>query len=235
MHSGPAPGRTLTLALPAQYEDASTAFEKWLLALWQCSPKSIWVLRLGPAPISLELRAAAGQVRYQVRLANRLSVDVTKALLSAHFSGLELTEGGESQQAFAPPGAILNFGLRSPGWIDLPNDKTPEGIAGVLRAMEQLATDDAALVQILLEPTWMSTEDGRQPAFWLAGRIVAASSSTEAAGAKAQLVAASFGQFAGFNGLRFSRPQALKARDARTIERRLWPHLLSHRDLLTPK
>ena len=75
---------------------------------------------------------------------------------------------------------------------------------------------------MLVEPTWMTTEDGRQPAFWFSGRVAVAGSDCESAARQLAPIGASFGQFAGFNSVRFSRNRALTRASLRSIIERRW-------------
>ncbi len=230
-------GRTLSLALPAHCEDSIAATEKWLLSLWQASKKSNWSLWRGRATVALEYVAEAGEVRLQHYLASELLAEVSRALLSSHFPGIELAEESGSREGLDQNDyrASVDFRFRSPGWIDLPKDKDPDAQHGLLGALNGTDPDQFALVQFLLTPTWMTTEDGRQPAFWFIGRIVAAAPSLPACRSRLHLISASLGQFAGFNGFRVSPPRRLQPSDIDAIQERRWPRrLLAPGEPVTP-
>ena len=218
---------TLSVAVPATSEDPAESSAKWLLALWQASRKLTWRLWRDRAAISLEYSATAALVRYQVHFARPLLAQVTSPVLRALFPGLDIIESDGSEVGQIPNSthaALTTFRLRSPGWVDLPKDSAPDGVTSLIAALADLDRGEAALVQLLLEPTWMSTEEGRQPAFWLAGRIAASATTYHAARERGRVLAAAFGQFSGFNGFSFSRVRSMTAADRESILQRRWPH-----------
>src|SRR3972149_4717464 len=213
---------TLSVAVPATSEDPAESSAKWLLALWQASRKLTWRLWRDRAAISLEYSATAALVRYQVHFARPLLARVPSPVLRALFPGLDIIESGGSEVGQIPNSthaALTTFRLRSPGWVDLPKDSAPDGVTSLIAALADLDRGEAALVQLLLEPTWMSTEEGRQPAFWLAGRIAASATTYHAARERGRVLAAAFGQFSGFNGFSFSRVRSMTAADRESITR----------------
>lgn len=224
MNSQPHGARTLALEVPASCEQPAKAAEKWLLALWQASPKKTWSVWREKAPISLEYISDKGSVSYQCHFPDPLLADITQAILPAHYRGIGTPEGDElvSPSEARLDGALITFHMRSPGWVDLPKDAEPEGVGGILGALASASAAQSAVVQILLSPTWMRTEDGMQPAFWLAGRVAAWGVAT-GAHQLVRRIAAAFGQFAGFNGLRFSGVTTLGANNWSSILARRWP------------
>jgi energy-coupling factor transporter ATP-binding protein EcfA2 len=108
--------------------------------------------------------------------------------------------------------------LRHPGWVELPDESAPERVLGLLESLANRSADQRSLIQILLQPTWMTTDDGRQPAFWLAGRVAASGGSSRLA-----LLKASLGQFSGLNGVRFGRTETVRSGIERALNRRTWP------------
>lgn len=220
-------GNVLVLGVPVHCDEPVAGVEKWLLGLWQGSKKRTWSFWRGEATISLEFQVSSGRLHYQIYLASPPLADLTLALLSAHFPGIEAWPPEDGLAPLAPgAGSIVTFGLRSPGWVELPKDGAPESVAGLLAALGGIPPDESAIVQLLLEPTWMTTEDGRQPAFWLAGRIASLASRPPVARQRTHVIASAFGQFAGFNGLRFSRPRNLTNADMSAMARRRWPRQL---------
>lgn len=216
----------LRLELPLHSEDSAAASQKWLLSLWEASRKSTWSLWRNRATISLEYVAEPGDVRYEVHFSHPLLAGVSRAVLPAYFPGIEVSPAepeSTDRVLESSLGCLLTFKLRSAGWVDLPKDVDPEGVSALVATLESLGKLRAILVQLLLEPTWMTTEDGRQPAFWLMGRIAAVGSSESDAWQKARLVGAALGQFAGFNGFRLSHVRRLTAADRRSIAERRWP------------
>jgi hypothetical protein len=221
-------GRTLSLALPAHCEDTTAATEKWLLSLWQASKKLNWLIWRPHAAITLEYVAEAGGLRLQHFVRSPALADVSRAILAAHFPGIEITEQADSLDGLTAieHRAVVDFRFRSPGWIDLPKDKDPDGMHGLLACLASTKPDEFAMLQLLLTPTWMSTEDGRQPAFWFMGRIVAAARTQGACRGRLHLIGASLGQFAGFNGFRSTATRPLSPSGCRAIAERRWPRAL---------
>ncbi len=219
-----ASGRTLALELPASCDEPAKATEKWLLSLWEASRKSTWLLWRDRAAISLEYVADLGKVWYQCHFTDALLADVTRAVLPVHCAGMEIAErdGLPTRPPGDSTGRFVTFQMRSPGWVELPKDAAPEGVGGIVGALGSLGSNQSAIVQILLSPTWMTTEDGRRPAFWLAGRVATLAGDGNTADRLARRIAAAFGQFTGFNGLRFSTSTLLRDRDARSIADRRW-------------
>ena len=219
-------GRIVRLELPQESVEPEARSEKWLLALWQASKKRTWSLWRSRAAISLEYVVQSGNVHYQCYFADPLLSHVTRSILRAHFDGLEttITDSIEfNQQLARRAGVSVVFQLRSAGWVEMADHAAPQGVLGLLGALSETRDAGTGLVQLLLQPTWMTTDDGRQPAFWLAGRVVAAASRREDAWRQAQSIAASFGQFAGFNGFRFARPRTLTGASLKSVVERRWP------------
>ena len=229
------PARSLALAVPARSEHAAKATEKWLLSLWQATPKATWSLWRSRAQIALEYLALDAHVSLRVHFRSPPLGDLTTAVLPALIPGLELEQCPDDALDFSEMlenAAVTTIGLRSPGWLDLAKDDDPESVHGVLDSLAGLSANGTALIQLLLDPTWMTTDDGKQPAFWLAGRVVVGLRAGRDPRNRTHLLASSFGQLAGFNGLRFSPAKRMTRRDVRAISerrplRRLLPSLLT--------
>lgn len=217
--------RTLVLRPPAHCEDATRATERWLLSLWQSEPKRSWRLWREAAAISLEYVGNGEGVSLQTSLRDPVAADLSRHLLANLIPGVDLADEEAFHGGNDPHMHIVSTtcSLRSPGWLDIPKDNDPEGVLGVLAALEGLEGSDSGLLQLLLEPAWMRTEDGRQPAFWLAGRIVTTSSSRQRALQRARLVVGALGQFGGFNGLRVGPIRFHGFDQIRAAQTRRWP------------
>jgi energy-coupling factor transporter ATP-binding protein EcfA2 len=219
----------LELEVPALCEDGGAAAAKWLLALWQSARKPTWRFWRHRAAIALELWADNDRVSHRLRFSRSFLAEISLSILPTLFPGCEVNPISNSPTDYlsSQKAATAIFQFRSPGWVELPKDEGPEGVDGVIGAMHHLRPREHALVQLLLEPTWMTTEDGRQPAFWFAGRIAAAASTGYARSARlVQVLASAYGQFAGFNGLRFSRTRAMSIAALRSMDDLSWPHRL---------
>lgn len=228
--------RTLTLALPARCEHAGSATEKWLLSLWHASFKDRWALYLPVAPLALEFVVADDLVSYQIHLRGLVLAQLTRSVLNGFLPGIELEVTDDTIFATRPShGAFSELRLRYPGWIEFAKDVEPDGAAAIIEALSNVHAPASAIVQILLNPTWMTTEDGRRPAFWTCGRIAVDSADVHDARRQANVLAASFGQFTAFNGIRSRPAQPMTKTAAEAIANRRWSRaLLPSASLATP-
>jgi hypothetical protein len=216
--------KTLVFELPHHVKDPVAATEKWLLTLWQSATKSGPTLWRGRAPISLEYVATAEGVRYQVCLRDQVLADATRTLLPSLFSGLDFASQVEQELTLGDAGIVLPFTLREPGWVDLTAEKAGEGVNGVLQALASRRPHETTVVQVLLDPTWLTVENELpEPAFWFAGRIVATAEDHASAQRVASVVESAFGQFAGQNGIAFWDPRNLTRGELTAATNRLWP------------
>ncbi len=212
----------LTLALPARCEDPLPAVEKWMLALWEASRKISWRLCFNLAPISLEYRRAESQVLMGVHVSNRILRQISLSVVPSLIPGVEVVRGDDGVFEGHDHAAVCSFRLRSPGWVELPKEVAPSGVGGIVATLGRLEDHESAVVQLMLKPTWMTTEEGRQPAFWFVGRIAARSKTVQIAQQHVRVISSAFGQFAGFNGLRISRARPMTAADLRAVNKRRW-------------
>ncbi len=215
---------TLRFAPPLRCEHTTTATEKWLLALWQLGAKSSWRLWRRSAAISVEYVAHHSRITLQAHCARRDLSTLTTGMLPGLIPGAEIDEGDEAAEAFGTfrSWSTAPFQLWNPGWIELARDAHPSAVDGIISVLSGLPEGTSGLIQILLQPTWMRTEDGRQPAFWLAGRVAAGSCSMRAAAGSARILSGTLGQLTGFNGLRCGRIRSASAGDQRAILERRW-------------
>lgn len=217
----------LSLELPSHCPNSSAATQKWLLALWQGSRTRIWARWRRHAEISLEYVSIAGATELRVYLHSPLHAAATRTLLASHFPGIELSSPrSDPTEQLEPAGVSSEFHLRSPGWVDLPREAEPDGVLGLLGALGALGRNEAAIIQLLLQPTWIATDDGRRPAFWFTGRLATTTSHPGAARSRSALLASTFGQFAGLNSFVFGRPRPLGRAARRSVSERRWPRAL---------
>ena len=227
--------KTLRLALPARCVESSSAIEKWLLALWQSSAKQLHPVLFHHAPISLEYVSDQNEVALQVHLHHAGHAASSLAMLPALFSGIDIEERADDPEFEGPGlGALAEFRLRSPGWVDLKKETAPDSANAIIQALAAIPFDASAIVQLLLTPAWMTTEDGRQPAFWLSGRIVASARSEFEAKRIVSVVASSFGQFGAFNGVRTGPVRRMTASHLRAVRQRSLSSVLPLTNVVTP-
>lgn len=221
-------GVSIGLYPPHEAEDGLAVIRSWLLSLWQVSHKSPWRLWRSSAPISLEVVSTFERLSYQVYLPTEAHAALSRRLLRAHLPGLETPMIDDLVPAAASQGAgiITTLNVRHPGWIEMGNLGPVEAVLGVLSAATIEDEGATALVQLLLQPTWMTTEDGREPAFWLSGRLVTTASAPATAKESLLHVSGALGQFAGFNGITSSRPRRLTPHDIAAVVGRRWTRRL---------
>jgi hypothetical protein len=228
--------KTLRLALPARCPDPTSAAEKWLLALWQLSSKHVHPLFFHHVPISLEYVASENEVFLQANFRSSDLASSSYVLLPALFPGIDVEEvrGSNELRDVGTKGASCEFRLRSPGWVDLKKDGDPDSTNAIVQALSSISGAASVVVQLLLTPAWMTTEDGKQPAFWLSGRIAASGATVHDAKQMIAVVASSLGQFTGFNGVRIGTMHPLTAERLRSIRERSLSGWLPHTTIVTP-
>ena len=227
--------KTLRLALPARCPEPTSATEKWLLALWQLSATQLHPLFTHQAPISFEYLKQQNEVALQVHLQSSRLLASTIALLPALFPGIDIEELADDElMDVGAEGTVRDFRLRSPGWVDLKKDAGPDSTNAIVQALASLTGSTTAIVQLMLTPAWMTTEDGRQPGFWLSGRVAAIASNEQEARSATSVVASSLGQFGAFNGVRIGSIRSMNSSRLRSINQRTLSGVLPQTNVVTP-
>ena len=205
--AGRSEGTSLVIGVPRRSEASLAATERWLLALWGAYHKEKWSLWSSKVPFSLEYVARSGEIWLQLWCASSFLVDVARVQITAHHPGAECLPAEE----FASPGPnvwVAQFALESPSWVPLLDDSQADPVVGIVAALSNLEGREATLIQFLLRPTRMKTEEGRVPAFWMAGRLASWAATAFDARRRLAIVASSLGQYAHLNRVRVSKARA---------------------------
>jgi DNA polymerase III delta prime subunit len=188
----------ILLRLPADCTSPVLAIDRWLVSLWQLTHRVRSRFWWNESPISLEILATRGQLRYQVALQAGDAIELTTRLLPSYFPGLEC-EPAEFGFDLGGTAIISRLQLVSPGWVELANEAPLDVAAGLLSAMELSYGVEAVILQWLLQPTSVRWE--RQPGlgFWVVGRLAVSGRSTAACVAAGRTLVGALGQVAGEN------------------------------------
>ena len=211
-------GETFRLVFSHDVPEPAGVSERWLLGVWQATRKSSTRLWRDHAPISLEFVSVAGRVSYQVHCSSPLLSQLTRRLLSATCPGLAF------EPAPAPllnaPGVIADLALPRRGWTDGPAHLKPDTLPGLLTALQ--SDRGSSIVQLLLQPAWLATDDGPIPAFWVAGRLAVAGTDEHEAGRHGRMIAGALGQLADHQAFQVGRFRSLRSSDVRALDARRW-------------
>jgi DNA polymerase III delta prime subunit len=210
----------LILRLPAACPSPTVAIERWLLALWQITPRTRFRLYWRTAPIALELLSTKQGVTYRAVLSSPEAVALTASVLPSYFPGLEVELSSDDVMPTARVMLSSRLELASGGWVDLAPEPALDLAAGLAEAMA-VQDETAILLQWLLRPARLRWERQTQPGFWMAGRLAVGADSRAHCCTAGRRVAGALGQHAGQNHVRPSRLTGLGT--LRAFERCRWP------------